>query len=437
MRRVQQAGTLRGRGAHVNRAICLTKNVTEREVDASEIGLPTPDGKERIVTRRARREYAEAVRPRYRVATREDKRRILDEFCRTTGMHRKAAIRSLRRGPVRRARRRGRRRTYGLALVPLLERLWDISDHLCGKLLVPLLPLLVPALEQHGALQLVAADRAQLLAMSAATVDRLLQPARRRRGRQPQRPATALSALKAQVPIRTWGQWAKTPPGALQGDLVLHCGESTDGFYLTTLVAVDVATGWTELEAIWGLGQRRVGSGIHYIRQRVPFAVRAWHSDNGSEFLNHLVVTWCRREGIHFTRGRGYRKNDQAYVEQRNWLAVRRLVGYDRYSSRAAFVRLHQLYRLLRLQLNFFRPVRKLISKRRIGSTVRKRYDAPQTPYQRVLASGVLSGTQRQSLQHQFRAINPAALAQQISGTLEALWKLADSRRARPRAQLG
>ena len=336
-----------------------------------------------------------------------------------------------------RARRRGRRPTYGRALVPILERLWDISDRLCGKLLVPLLPILVPALEQHGALTLVPAQRAQLLALSAATLDRLLQPCRRRRGRQPQRAAAALSALKAQVPIRTWGEWARVAPGAVQGDLVLHCGESTDGFYLTTLVAVDVATGWTELEAIWGLGQRRVGSGVHHLRQRLPFPLQAWHSDNGSEFINHLLVAWCRREGVDFTRGRGYRKNDQAYVEQRNWLAVRRLVGYDRYSSRGALALLRQLYVLLRLQLNFFRPLRKLVGKRRVGSTVRKRYDLPQTPYQRVLAANVLSGPQRQALERQFRAINPATLAQQIHHTLEALWRVADSQRARPRAQLG
>lgn len=389
------------------------------------------------MTRRARGEYAEALRPRYRVATRDEKRRILDEYCRTTGMHRKAAIRCLRRGPVRRARRRGRRPSYDGALVPLVGRLWEISDRLCGKLLVPLLPILVPALEQHGALRMLAAQRQQLLALSPATVDRLLQPYRRRRGRQPQRAAAALSALKAQVPIRTWGEWARVPPGAMQGDLVLHCGESTEGFYLTTLVAVDVATGWTELEAIWGLGQRRVGSGVHHIRQRLPFALQAWHSDNGSEFINQLLVGWCRREGIHFTRGRGYRKNDQAYVEQRNWLAVRRLVGYHRYSSRAALALLQRLYALLRLQLNFFRPLRKLVSKRRVGSKVRKRYDAAQTPYQRVLASHVLSVAQRQDLERQFRAINPATLARQIVHTLEALWPLADSPRARPRAQLG
>jgi hypothetical protein len=219
--------------------------------------------------------------------------------------------------------------------------------------------------------------------------------------------------------------------------LVLPCGESTDGFSLATLVAVDVATTWTELQTIWGLHHRRVSSGIHLLRQRLPVPLRAWHSDNGSEFLNACLVTWCRREGIRFTRGRPYRKNDQAWVEQRNGLLVRRLVGYDRYSSRAAFAVLQRLYGLLRLQHNFFRPVRKLLSKRRLGSTVVKRYDAPRTPAQRMLLSGVLTEAQRQALDQQCLALDPIALARDIQQTLDLLWKLADTRPIRREAARG
>ena len=162
--------------------------------------------------------------------------------------------------------------------------------------------------------------------------------------------------------------------------------------------------------------------------------MREWHSDNGSEFLNDCLLAWCRREGIGFTRGRPYCKNDQAWVEQRNGLAVRRVVGYDRYSSRAALAVLHRLYGLLRLQLNFFRPGRKLLSKRRVGSKVIKRYDAPQTPYQRVLAAGVLTPAQRHALEQQFHALDPIALARDIQQALDELWKLADTRHARAEA---
>jgi hypothetical protein len=389
------------------------------------------------VTRRSQEEYTAVVRARYAEADRVTKGRILDEYCRTASCHRKAAIRALRRPPPRRPHRRGRRRQYDLAVVPALERLWEISDRLCGKLLRAALPTLLPALERHGGLRLPPEHRRQVLTMSPATIDRLLRPGRARRGRQPYRTSPAASALKQQIPIRTWGDWAAARPGAVQGDLVLHCGETLDGFYLTSLVGVDVATGWTELEAIWGLGHVRVGAGIERIRRRLPVPLREWHNDNGAEFVNRGLIAYCRRQGIRLTRGRAYRKNDQAWVELRNWLAVRRLVGRDRYASRGAFALLQRLYRLLRLQLNFLRPFRKLLRGRRVGSKRRKCYDAARTPYQRLLAAEMLSEPQRQALDAQFLAVNPATLARDIGDTLAQLWQLGASRRPRPAAQLG
>lgn len=255
------------------------------------------------MTRLARHEYAAALRARYLTAAKGEKGRLL-------------------RGPARnRAQRRGRPRRSGPELVPLLTQLWELSDRACAKLLAPLLPTLVAALERHGELRLAPEVRAELLALSPATLDRLLAPVRRRLGRPP----TPGSAFRGQIPLRTFGEWDPVTPGSLQGDLVLHCGESTAGFSPSTLVAVDVATGWTELEAIWGIGQQRVGTGVHRIRQRLPFPLRQGHTDNGNDFLNRSLVPWCRRGGIHVTRGRGHRKNDQAWVEQKNWLAVRRV----------------------------------------------------------------------------------------------------------------
>lgn len=389
------------------------------------------------MTRLARQEYAAALRARYHMAGKQERGRILDEFCRTTGCHRKAAIRLLRRPPAQPARRRGRPRHYGPELLPVLTRLWELGDRPCAKLLAPVLPTLVAALEHHGELQLAPEVRTPLLALSPATIDRLLASVRRRLGRQPRRAASAVASLARQIPLRTFGEWHAVAPGSLQGDLVLHCGESTAGFFLTTLVGVDVATSWTELEAVWGLGQQRVGTGVHHLRQRLPFPLREWHSDNGREFINDGLVAWCRREGIRFTRGRGYRKNDQAWVEQKNGFVVRRLVGYDRYASRAAYFTLQRLYALLRLQLNFFRPVRKLLSKHRVGAKILKRYDPAQTPYQRLLAADVLTTPQRQALQRQFLALNPAALARQITQTLETLWTLSESQRVRKQSKVG
>jgi hypothetical protein len=316
-------------------------------------------------------------------------------------------------------------------LAPVLERAWVASDQLSGKLLRPILPALLTALVVHHGVGIAPAVRAALTTASAATLDRLLRPLRRRRPRQPRRVAPALAPLRAQVPLRTWSEWAWVRPGAVQGDLVLHCGESTEGRYCATLVAVDVATTWTELQAIWGLHQQRVTGGIQHVATRLPFPLREWHSDNGSEFINACLLGWCQRHGVRFTRGRPYRKNDQAWVEQRNGLLVRRLVGYDRYGARAAWTVLQRLYELLRLQHNFFRPVRKLLSKRRIGSKVLKRYDTAQTPYQRVLVAGVISPAQRHALAEQFHGLDPITLARDIQRTLDVLWKLTDTRPAR------
>lgn len=163
--------------------------------------------------------------------------------------------------------------------------------------------------------------------------------------------------------------------------MVLHCGESLEGFFLTTLTLVDVATGWTEVEPVWGIGMSRVGGGVEEASRRLPVRLRELHTNNGGEFINRALYDWCRRRGVRFTRGRGYKKNDQAYVEQRNWLALRRSVSHDRYSSKAALAALGRLYSLTRLQLNFLHPVRKLVGKERCGAKVSKVYDAPRTPY--------------------------------------------------------
>jgi hypothetical protein len=231
------------------------------------------------VTEHARREYAAVMRPRYEQADKRERGRLLDEYCRTTGCHRKAAIRRLRGAPGPPGRAPGRPARYtARELGPTLERAWLASDQLSGKLLRPILPALLTALTTHHGVGMTPAVRAALTAASAATLDRLLRPLRRRRPRQPRRLAPALAALRAQVPLRTWRDWAGVRPGAVQGDLVLQRGASTAGRYCATLVAVDVATTWTELQAIWGLHQQWVTGGIQHVQERLPFALREWHS---------------------------------------------------------------------------------------------------------------------------------------------------------------
>ena len=371
-------------------------------------------------------EYAGAIRERYRKASRRQKGVILEEFCKTTGYHSKAAIRLLRSTPRSSTIRRGQPPRYGLAEKDALKTAWEAADRICSKRLAPFLPSLLESLERHEEMVLTEGLRCKLAGISPATIDRLLSPVRNQAVRRPYSQRKSSSALKAQIPIRTFGEWADVAPGSFQVDLVLHCGESTEGLYLTTLVATDVATGWTECEAVWGKGQQRVGSGVHRIRQGVPFAMRELHSDNGGEFINEVLYPWCKREGIKFTRGRSYKKNDQAYVEQKNWSVVRRLVGYDRYASKASFKQLREVYVALSLYVNFFQPIRKLIGKEREGAKVKKKYDLSQTPYQRLLASRVLGEAQQSSLEDLYRGLNPVKLRLEIDEALEALWKLAE-----------
>lgn len=380
------------------------------------------------MTRTSIQEYAAAVRGRYLAARRGERTKLLDEFCRTTGYHRKAAIRLLRQGGRVPTRRRGRPRQYGPALADALRRVWEASDRLCGKRLAPFLSEFVSVLERQGELTLSADIRAQLVQLSAASIDRLLRPCRQPGRRRPYTQTGASAALKAQVPIRTFGEWAGVAPGAVQADLVMHCGESVEGFYLTTLTAVDVATGWTECAPVWGKAQQPVRGAVHRVRQRLPVALRELHTDNGGEFLNAVLYPYCQRERIQFTRGRPYKKNDQAYAEQKNWIAVRRVVGYDRYASRAAYEQLERLYDLLRRYGNFFQPLRKLVGKERVGAKVIKRYDTARTPYQRLLEAGVLKAAQRASLERLYRSLNPVRLRAEIDAALETLWKLAERR---------
>lgn len=371
--------------------------------------------------------YLARMRARYRTASKGEKGWVLDELCGVLRCHRKSAIRKLRApGPV--PRRPGRPQRYGLPVLEALRQLWEVSDYACGKRLAPFLPVLIDALERHRELQLPDQVRTELLTLSASTIDRRLAGARRQLGRRPFSQSPALSAIQRQVPIRTFGEWAAVTPGEVQADLVTHCGVNPAGAFVVTLTVVDVATSWTECRAALTRRKDRVRGALHVARTRFPFPLRSMHSDNGGEFLNDVVFGYCQTETIAPTRGRAYKKNDQAYVEQKNGAVVRRYVGYHRYQSAQARDRLNELYELLGLYLNFFQPVRKLVHKEREGAKVRKRYDPAATPYQRVLAAGVLDGPARAQLERKYQALNPVKLRQWIAEAVKAVVATAEPR---------
>ena len=365
------------------------------------------------------------MRERYREASRREKGAILGEFERVTGYHRKAIIRLLARAHGPPGARRGRPRKYGREVFGVLKLAWQVADRVCGKRLKPFLPELVEALVRHQELKVSAGVSKQLGEMSAATIDRLLRSYKRKGMRRSLSTTRSGSLLKRSIPIRTFADWDEDSPGYLEVDLVAHCGESTEGFYLTTLCVVDIATGWVECQEVWGKGQQRVGGAVHRVSQRLPFPLLGLDSDNGGEFINHHLYDYCQRHGITFTRSRPYKKNDSAHVEQKNWTVVRRLIGYDRYSSKAAFEQLGRVYQHLRLYTNFFQPTMKLKHKTRQGAKVHKVYDEARTPYRRLLESAVVTPERRQTLDRLYRSLNPVRLLEQIDRELETLWTLA------------
>jgi len=378
------------------------------------------------VTRRGILEYADALRGRYFRASREDKGKMLDEFTKVTGLHRKAAIRLLHRpGRARVSKKLGRPRRYGAEIAEALRAVWEASDRLCSRRLQPFLPEMIRVLRRYGEQRIDASTERELCRMSSSTIDRLLRPWRKLGGRRGLSTTKPGSLLKSSIPIRTFADWKEKGPGFMEIDLVAHCGESAEGFFLNTLCAVDVASGWTECLPVWGKGQVRVKSSVHKMRRQLPFALLGVDSDNGSEFINQCFYTYCNEENIGFTRSRSYKKNDSCYVEQKNGNVVRRLVGYDRYDSHAAFGCLERVYNGARLYLNFFQPTMKLVSKTRHGSKVHKVYDKAQTPYQRLLASGTLSEAKTTELVATYHGLNPVALLKQVNGNLEQLWRLA------------
>ena len=373
-------------------------------------------------------EYSEAVRGRYFRVSRKEKGKILDEFTKVTGCHRKAAIRLFRRGnhQPRVNKKCGRPRRYGAAVAGALRVAWEATDRLCSKRLHPFLPELIAVLRRHGDSTMSAEIEAQLRQISPSTIDRLLRRYRRLGGRHPFSTTKPGSLLKNSIPIRTFADWQEDRPGFLEVDLVSHCGENTEGFYLTTLSTVDVASGWSECIGVWGKRQERVGGAVHKVRQRLPFLLLGFDSDNGSEFINQHLYNYCQRAKITFTRSRSYKKNDSCHVEQKNWSVIRRLIGYDRYNSRAALEALNGVYDLTRLYVNFFQPVMKLVNKTRHGAKVHKVYDTAQTPYQRLLKAGVLTEATQQELAATYYRLNPVSLLKQINENLEALWDLAE-----------
>ncbi len=355
----------------------------------------------------AKHEMVEALRESYKVSKKKTKQELLNGLIAATGLTRKHAIKLLSSHTRHQPKKtRGRKARYGDDVVQALIMLWQVGGKICSKRLVPFLPELVASLERHGHMHLPDTVKQDVLSVSCATFDRLIQAERHRHlsGQTTTQPG---SFLKQHIKVRTFNDWHETQPGFFEADLVAHCGTRAEGVFVNTLTLTDIHTTWTECIAIIRRSADDVILALDTARQLLPFDMLGLDVDNGSEFINYDLLAYCEQHKITFTRSRPYKKNDQAHVEERNGSIVRSVIGYERYQTEQAWQAMCELYAVLRLYVNFFQPSLKLSKKIRQGSRTTKHYQKAMTPYQRVMAGEHMSQAQKQLLSEQFHQLDP------------------------------
>ena len=363
-----------------------------------------------------KKELLDALNKRYCSASKNEKARILDEFVAVSGYHRKHAIRLFRdqragkvsEGNGLAPKNPGGRRIYDEAVKEALIVMWEAADRICGKRLKAILPDLLDAMERHGHVELDIELRKRLLTASAATIDRLLAPIRgQAKSRKKRRKAPKASK---KIPVRTFADWNAPNPGYFEIDFVAHCGGTMAGSFVHTLVATDICSGWTECVPLLAREQSLVVEGLEALFRQFPFPAMGIDSDNDGAFINETLVAFCKRRNIEFTRSRAYHKNDQAWIEQKNGAVVRRLVGYARFSGVNAGQALAHLHQISRLYVNCFQPSFKLLEKVRHGAKVKRIYDHPATPCERLLRHAAIDVVSKDGLRSTRRQLDPLEL---------------------------
>jgi hypothetical protein len=380
----------------------------------------------------SRNEYLKVLRENYlKAKSKREKSRILDEYCRNTGQARKYVIRKIQpRIDLRPRQRKKRKETYDGQVKADLSKVWEIFDCPCGQRLKPILETEVDRLRELGELRASDETLSKLKKISSATIDRKLKHQREVlhliRSRGGPKPGYL---LKQKIPIRLT-QWDTAKVGYMEMDLVNHCGSSAMGEYVNTLSTTEISSGWWEGEAIMGKSQEYSFWALKEIRERAPFEWKGLDSDNGSEFINQTLYKYCHKEKLEFTRSRPNRKNDNAYIEQKNWTHVRKILGYLRYDTPEELMIINDLYHHeLRLYKNFFQPVMKLTEKVRIGGSVKRKYDIPKTPYRRLMESDQISDKARTELETLYLSLNPAQLKRDIDSKVDKLYQTYEEKR--------
>src|SRR4030043_111453 len=388
----------------------------------------------------SRNQYLKVLRERYlRARVKKEKTQILDEYCRNTGQVRKYVIRKIQPGvDLRPKQRKKKKQTYDGQVTAALAQIWEIFDCPRRQRLKPTLEVELDRLRDIGELRVCDEVALKLKRMSSATIDRKLKHQREilhlLRSKGSPKPG---SLLKQKIPIRLT-EWDTSKVGYVEMDLVVHCGSSTSGEYINTLSTTEVSSGWWEGEAAMGKSQESTFQSLKRIRGMTPFEWKGLDSDNGSEFINDVLYKYCRREKLEFTRSRPSRKNDNAYIEQKNWTHVRKILGYLRYDTFAELSIINDLYRGdLRLYKNFFQPVMKLVSKERIGGRVRRKYDVPRSPYQRLMESNQIRTERKRELEATYLGLNPAQLKRSIDIKLDKLYHVYEDKKKSQRVAPG
>lgn len=378
-----------------------------------------------------RHELTTEILPRYLKANKQEKTKILDEYCLNTGYERKYAIAKLKSYQLTPAlkfkipgkHKRNRKKIYDIAVEEALRIVWDIYDNICAERLHPQLKPIIDKLIECDELKISSDVEIKLKTVSLGTLKTLLENIQTRETNRIGGATKPGSLLKNQIPLRV-GLWDEKKVGFSEIDLVAHCGDSMSGEFVFTLNTTDIKTGWFEAEGVLGKSQERVFEGIKNIRERLPFDLLGIDSDNGSEFINWIMVRYCEKENIVFTRSRPYQKNDGAHIEQKNWTTVRKNLGYSRIETKEKVDLVNELYRgPLSDYINFFLPSMKCIERKRVGSKIIKKFDKAKTPFQRVLESEDLSQEIKDYLSKKYESLNPVVLRREIDRIKKKIFK--------------
>lgn len=382
------------------------------------------------MSKKSKREYLYEIIERYKKSSKEEKKKILDEFCTVCSYHRKYAIKLLNQSPLqeinKQRRRTGRKKKYHTErVINFLKTLWKKTNLICSDRLKAAIPIWLPIYKKSIS-ALSKKDEELLRSISAATIDRILTKFRgkyTKRGLCTTRPGSIIRDL---IPIKT-NQWDENRPGNIEVDLVAHCGTSVSGEYINTLDIVDIATGWTSQRAVWGKGETNTLKAIREIELTLPFKIVGFDSDNGKEFMNYRLLKYFkhRKEPVNYTRSRAYNKNDNAHIEEKNWTVVRQYIGYDRLNNPEQLELLNDLYRNeLNHFLNYFLPSVKLISKERQGSKIKKKYDKAKTPFQRLYESKYIAEGKKLELVRISNRLDPFKLQEKIEKKIRLILKM-------------